>query len=411
MRYVIILSLIILISCNNNRQTEITGFRGPDRSGIYNEPGLFDSWPEVGPEEIFFTDSIGEGYGSPVIVDELIYVTGTRDSTAILFCIDMTGHHVWQLELGKEWIKNYPGSRSTPTIAGDLLYVGSGYGNLYCIDLETRSISWSKNMESDFNGILPMFGHSESPVVLDEKVFWTAGGKVHNVVVLNRFTGALIWSAPGYGERSAYNQPSVITLASGRSIFVTFTAYHLLGLDTDTGELLWSHLQDNTSPSERKKGIGDTHANPVLFENNNLYYAAGDGNCGVKLSINSEGTKISEVWRNTHFDSYMGGIIKSGDYLYGSGTRTPRLKSVHAETGIITDSLSIGSGVVIATDSMIYYYSQKGMMHLVSYNEGILEPVSAFRIARGTREHFSHPLIHKGVLYVRRGNALCGYRI
>jgi outer membrane protein assembly factor BamB len=402
--------LMITFSCSKS-ETQIAEFRGPDRYGIFNEEGLMKSWPENGPESVFLIDSIGDGYGSPVISDGLMFFTGAPDSVALLYCYDLYGNKLWTYELGEEWVENYPGSRSAPTVKGNLLYVGTGMGNLYCIDIKKNQLVWSKDFRKDFQGVLPLFGHSESPYVYGDKVFWTAGGEEYNVIALNRFTGDLIWSSEGLGERSAYHPPRVVVTPSGRSILLTFSAYHLMAFDTESGKLLWTHEQDNYSPADRKPGNGDTHSNTVIYEDGNIYYAAGDGNCGVRIKISDDGSEFKEVWRNKGFDSYMGGIVKIGNHLYGSGTARPKLFSIHAETGIITDSLAIGRGVVIAADNMIYFYSQQGSIHLVAYDQGKLKDVSSFRIEKGTREHFSHPVIHQGVLYVRRGNAIMGFSI
>ena len=107
----------------------------------------------------------------------------------------------------------------------------------------------------------------------------------------------------------------------------------------------------------------------------------------------------------------MGGIVKIGDYLYGSGTVKPELLSVNASTGTLTDSLRVGSGAIIAADDMIYYYTQKGDMMLFSYNQGKFKKVSSFRIKQGTLQHFSHPVIYKSVLYQRHGNTLMAFDI
>jgi hypothetical protein len=107
----------------------------------------------------------------------------------------------------------------------------------------------------------------------------------------------------------------------------------------------------------------------------------------------------------------MGGIVKIGDYLYGCGTVRPDLLSINATTGVLTDSLRVGTGAVIAADSMLYYYTQKGDMMLLSYNQGKIKKVSSFRIIEGTLQHFSHPVIHQGVLYLRHGNTLMAFDI
>ncbi len=410
MKNISILFALILLLTSSSGTTRIYEWRGPDRSGVFNESNLLKTWPDGGPKEIWAIDNIGNGFVSPAFADENFYITGEIDSMEILFSYNLKGEKQWQTTLGKEWMKSFPGSRSAPTIVDNLLYVGTGLGNLFCINRANGKIVWSKDLITDFNGALPLHGHSESPLIVDEKIFWNAGGKDNNVVALNRFTGRLIWSNKGFGERSAYNSPKLIELPS-RKILVTFSAYHLMGLDIKTGNLLWSHEQDNYPPDKRTPGNGDTHSNTVLYENGSIYYTAGDGNCGVKLKLSDDGTKITEIWRNKGFDSFMGGIVKIGDYLYGSGTVKPELLAINASTGILTDSLRVGSGAIIAADDMIYYYTQKGDMMLFSYNHGKFKKVSSFRIKQGTLQHFSHPVIYKSVLYQRHGNTLMAFDI
>jgi len=410
MKNVTLLFTLIILLTSSSGTTRIYGWRGKDRGGIYYESNLLKTWPAEGPKELWTIGNIGNGFVSPIFADDNFYISGEVDSMEILFSFNLKGEKQWQTTLGKEWMKTFPGSRSAPTIVDDLLYVGTGLGNLFCVNRANGKIVWSKDLVADFNGALPLHGHSESALILGEKIFWTTGGKDNNVVALNRFNGRLIWSNKGFGERSAYNSPKLIELTS-RKIIVTFSAYHLMGLDCNTGNLLWAHEQDNYPPEKRLPGYGDTHSNTVLYDNGFIYYVAGDGNCAVKLKLSDDGTKITEVWRNRGFDSFMGGIVKIGDWLYGSGTVKPELLAINASTGVITDSLKIGSGAIIAADDMIYFYTQKGDMMLLNYSQGKIEKVSSFRIKEGTLQHFSHPVIYEGVLYQRHGKVLMAFDI
>lgn len=389
---------------------QISEWRGPERSGIYNESNLLKSWPAEGLDEIMSIESVGNGFVSPILNEDLIYITGAFDSILNIQCYDLAGKKIWQTPLGKEWMKNYPGSRSPITVAGDQVYAGSGYGDLYCIEKKSGRLLWSKNLKKDFDGVLPMHAHSEAPLVEGDKVFWVPGGKTFNVVAMNRFTGSLFWSHKGLGEPSGYNSPKLIKLP-GRSIIVTASSYNLMGLDTKDGSLLWSHPMDNTPLEKRSPGIGDTHCNTVLYENGVIYYAFGDGNCGVKLELSADGSKIKELWRNKSLDTYMGGILKSGNYIYGGSSSKPVLLSVNATTGETTDSLRIGTGAIISADNMLYYYTEKGDMILLKYINGDMTEVSRFRIKKGNGQHFSHPVIYKGVLYLRHGTVLQAFNI
>lgn len=401
---------LLILSCSTP-QAEIYEWRGTDRLGIYPDTNLLQEWPEEGPGELWTLEGLGRGYGSPQFTEDRFYVTGEEDSMALLYCADLNGNILWQSTLGKEWVSSYPGSRSAPTIVDDLIYVGTGMGDLYCVNAADGSLVWSKDFTRDFQGVYPLHGHSEAPVISGDKVFWTPGGPVHNVVALHRKTGELIWSNPGFGERSGYNPGKLVT-HKGRELFVTFTSAKLLGLDANTGELLWSHHQDVYTEKERETiGIGDSHANSVIYSDGSIYYVAGDGNGGVRLDLSEDGSTFTQAWRNPGFDSFFGGVVLIDNYLYTSGTHSQYLFSIDADSGLLRDSLRIGQGALIAADEKLYYYNQRGQMYLLSSIQGKLQELSKFKINKGTRHHFSHPVIHRGVLYQRRGDALMAFDI
>jgi hypothetical protein len=68
-------------------------------------------------------------------------------------------------------------------------------------------------------------------------------------------------------------------------------------------------------------------------------------------------------------------------------------------------------GSTIVADDMLYIYTEKGDMNLVKPDHDGLKVMSTFKINKGTKEHFAHPVIHKGVLYIRHGKTLMAYAI
>jgi outer membrane protein assembly factor BamB len=385
-------------------------WRGTERNGFYVETNLLKSWPPEGPAMTWKTGIIGNGYGSPTVTADRIYITGELDTTGYLFAFTPEGKLLWKSAYGKEWVVNYQGSRCAPTVAGDLVYVCSGLGDLACFDAVTGTKKWSVDMIHDLHGRFTLFGHAESSLIDGDKVFLVPGGKDTNVVALNRFTGKIIWISKGQSEIPGYNSPYLVRLFN-RDLLVTFTAYSLLGIDAQTGELLWTHPQDNIPRDERKPGNGDTHSNTILYESGFIYYFAGDGNGAVKLELSADGKEIRQVWRNKTIDNYMGGFVKQGDKIYSCVSEKKQLKCIDAGTGVILDSLKCGVGTIILSDDMLYYYNQKGEVRLIKPGPGRLEQAGFFKITDGTKEHFSHPVIHHGVLYIRHGNSLMAYNI
>jgi len=404
----IICVFLVLCYVSSFAQT-VLEWRGTDRKGVYAEKNLVKSWTKDGPKQLWLNENVGNGYGSPSITADRIYINGEIDTLGYLIAMDLKGTILWKTDYGKEWVKTFPGSRSQPTIVGDLIYVCSGLGNIACIDTKGTK-KWAVNMLGDLHGQELMHGHSESPLVDADNVFLTPGGKDTAVVALNRFTGKIVWVYKGNGERPGYNSPVLITLAK-RSVLVTFTAYTMLGLDAKTGALLWKHEQINVPVAERQLGNGDTHSNSVWYEDGCIYYIAGDGNCAVKLELAADGTSVKQLWRNKDVDNFMGGFIKIGNYIYSCTNAHKNLVSIDAKAGVAVDSLKCGIGSLILADNLLYYYNQKGEVHLIKYNGAKLEIVSTFKVAKGTKEHFAHPVICNKVLYIRHGKAFMAYSL
>lgn len=396
----ILLIAVLLFACNT-KQKKVSEWRGENRSGIYNETNLLKVWPADGPELLWDIDSIGNGYGSPVISENTMYLNGEIDSLAYLIALDLQGKILWKTEFGKDWMKNFIGSRSAPTIVDDLVYVASGMGDIACINAESGEIKWKINMLEKFQGKNTRFGYSQSLLVDGDLVFAAPGGAENNIVALNRFTGEMTWTCAGVGEVSAYCSPLLLDFPS-RKVLVTFSDNALLGIESQTGKLLWTELQDT---------LCDINGNTPIFENGYLYYVAGCGNGTVKMKISEDGSQITEVWRNKELDNIMGGAVKLNGKIIASGHRKKVWKSVDAETGETRDTLSFGRGATIAADGMLYCYNERGQVGLVKVTPDSMELVSKFKVTKGTKEHFAQPVINNGVLYIRHGDVLLAYDI
>ena len=74
------------------------------------------------------------------------------DNKGYIYAITPNGKLKWKASYGPEFTESYPGSRSTPTISGDLLYIYSGLGVLTCMDANTGNIKWTKDVFKDFDG-------------------------------------------------------------------------------------------------------------------------------------------------------------------------------------------------------------------------------------------------------------------
>lgn len=397
-----LISFVAITALLVNASAQVpTHWRGPTQDGIYAESGLLKQWPAGGPEIIWSFKELGQGHSSAIVDQDFVYTTGMISDMGHLFKFDLNGKLLYKKQYGPEFTESWYGTRGTPTIVGDKIYVLSGMGKLFCFSNESGNILWSKDLSGDFDGKVIQWGMNETPVVDGKVIYITPGGKKNGLVALNRHTGDLIWSSPGTGELTSYCTPLLFE-HNGRKMLATHFESHLVGFDATTGKMLWKQHQPNKY---------SVHPNTPVYHDGKLFYLSGYGKGGGMLELSPDGNSIKKIWTHKKMDSRMGGAVLVDGYVYGSGDS--RVWSCYDwETGEEKyTSNEIGHGVVIYADGMLYCYSQRGELALVTPDPSGFRVVSKTKVALGSEQHWAHPVIYDGVLYVRHGRALIAYKV
>jgi len=380
---------------------ENSQWRGKSRDGVYNETGLLKQWPDGGPELLWHNEELGEGYSSAAIANDKIYITGMIDSTGYLFVFDLKGNLLSKKDYGLEWNENYNGSRSAVNVNDGRLYIFSGRGVLLCYDEKTLDVLWSKDFMTDFDGGKLKFGITESHLIVGDILYATPGGENNNMVALNKRTGDIIWSSKGTGKPSTYCSPQYVDNPE-MPVIVNAIDSSLVAFNARTGEMLWE--------LDQKNPYGMSPNTPI-YGDGKIFSTTGGGIGSMLLQITDGGKNVEKVWSN-EMDNKMGGAVKVGNYVYGSGEKNRYWYCIDWNTGkTVYKDNKIGVGNIIACDGMLYCYSDKGEMALVKPGAEKFDVTGKFNITLGTNEHWAHPVIYKGVLYVRHGSTLMAYNI
>ncbi|MBP5796106.1 MAG: PQQ-binding-like beta-propeller repeat protein, partial [Bacteroidales bacterium] len=123
--------------CAYAQSTAPDGFRGPKHDGQYlSETGLMKTWPADGPAKLWENLQVGDGYSSPVIDGDRVYITGLSEDKRqeVLTALDKNGKVIYTAAYGSPWRNSYPESRTTPTIYNGKAYVISGSGEVVCLN-------------------------------------------------------------------------------------------------------------------------------------------------------------------------------------------------------------------------------------------------------------------------------------
>ncbi len=400
-RYLFLTLTVLMAIGSTNAQ--VTRWRGPQGNGIYPDKNLLKEWPADGPAMIWHFDELGKGFSSPVFAHDRIYLTGTVNDQGFIYVLSMDGKLISKFPYGKEFVESWPGARSSVTIAGDLLYMESGYGSLFCMDPKDGSIKWKKEFLTDFDGKNITWGFTETVLIDKDVLYCTPGGQVNNVMALNRMTGATIWSSTGKQELSAYCSPLLMDFPA-RKLLVTMTANSIIGLDAKDGKLLWSHPQTNEYA---------VHANTPVYADGGLLCFSGYGQGGPKLRLSADGSSVTQEWFAKTFDSRMGGAVYVDGYVYGSGDNAGKeWQCLDWKTGERKyASTEVAKGVVIYADGMLYGYTQRGDLFMAKATPAEFKVAGKVAVTLGSDQHWAHPVINNGLLYVRHGSALIAYKI
>jgi len=411
MKKVLILSLVLTIGFSAFSQ--VIQWRGEKRDGYFKESGLMKTWPANGPEMILKVEKLGKGFSSPVIANQTIYVTGMIDTLDYLTAIDLQGKIKWQVPYGRSWSKSFPDTRSTPTVEGDRVYVVGGLGRLVCIDANTGKENWAVDVDKDFKSEWHIWGVSETPLIVDNMVICTPGGKETSVVAFDKMTGKLIWESESVGGQRAYASPTIYEYKNFRFILAV-TATHLIALNPKDGTVAWNYKYYKNELWKDQPGLIWT--NTPVFKNDEILLSMGYDYPAVMLKMDPSGTSVSEKWTNNVLDNHHHGVLVSGDYIYGSNWisngkgKWVCLKWDTGELKYETDWINKGS--LIGADDLFYVYEEKtGTVGLIKPNPEKWDVISTFKVTNGTGPHWAHPFISGGKLYIRHGEVLMVFNI
>lgn len=404
LKQLFILSAITLLFIQCKDPVEISQWRGPERDGIYPDINLLDEWPENGPELLWSFDDLGIGYTSASITSDLVYITGTKDSTTFLYAFNHNGELQWEKDMGLEWMKTYPGVRSTPLIYDELGYIFNGLGVLQCFDAKTGDMKWEIDFLKDHGARNIQHGFTENLLIDGDKLYVTPGGEDLNIAAVNRITGEFIWTSKVNGEKSAYCSPNLIN-HNGNKYLITMLFNSLISINAETGELAWEK-----ELTEEKYGI---HANIPIYHEGYLFAVEGWLYGAFKIKLSGDGSSYTDVWKVDSADAQLGDAVLLNDKIYVSSASKNEWYCIDWNTGEIdysTDTLKWGA--IIAADDKLYMYATNGELALVDPKETEFEIKGKFNPGGSKRpDHFAYPVIHDQKLYIRYINNLWVYDI
>ena len=402
---------ILFISLNLNLVAQEVQWRGPNRDGKYPDTNLLQEWPDGGPKRVLLKGKLGSGYASPVVYNDVIYITGRRDSFDVLTALTMKGDVLWETTIGKSWPSSYPDSRSTPTIENNRIYVTASLGTVNCINAETGEIIWAVNTHEKYKGEFHIWGMAESILLTETAVISSPTGKETAMVALSKVDGSLIWKTKSMGDVRSYASPLLIEYNGVKQI-VGITSENVLSVNPETGDINWSY----NLKKGHAHGVNNINTNTPLYHDGEIYVTRGYNAESVMLKMAEDSKSVSLKWSNKALDTHHGGVVLLDGYIYGSNwlnNGKGNWLCQEWETGkIMYEEKWHNKGQIIFADKRLYIYEEKqGNVGLIEPNPSKFILKGTFKIDEGNGPHWGHPTIYNGYLLIRHGKALMIYDI
>lgn len=286
-------------------------WRGPLGNGSIEHgsyPVKFDS-----EKYLWRTELPGKGCSTPILLDEMIYLTSPAGGNDALLCYDFQGAEKWRTAFGQENAgkhRNGSGSNASPATDGKAIFVFFKSGTFAAVELDGK-VRWKTDLVERFGKDTLFWDHGTSPVLTEKYVIMA---RMHQgeswLAAFDKATGELVWKVARNYETPTecdhgYTTPLVIQHQGKESILV-WGAEHLTIHNTTDGQVSWSC--GNFNPAGNK--LWPAIATPVIVGDIVVIaYGRNDRGIprlhGIRLTGSGDVTATNHVWQRDDVGTFV----------------------------------------------------------------------------------------------------------
>lgn len=358
-------------------------FRGPRLDGISDDKD-FNPEHKTPPKKLW-EKNVGSAFSSFSAVGDRLYTCGTKDKQQTLVALNAdTGEIVWETPIEKEYRNEFgDGTRATPTVDGDRVYILGAFGRLLCVEAATGKVVWEKQFDHP-----PTWGYSASVLIEGDLAITTAGEEQGALVAFEKKTGKQMWICGK--DTVGYAMPYPLTF-EGKRMIAGFTGDSAILADAASGRELWQQTWETD---------WKVNAAMPIFANGRLFLGSGYKTGAALLSLRAEGDKVvsQQVWKNPKLlNKFQSAVLHDG-HLYTSDEKA--FKCIDWETGKEKWSESrTANGTVFIANAHLFLLTEGGQLRIGKVSPEAFKPLTTADILDG--RCWSIPVLHRGRLYAR----------
>ena len=394
------LCLTLFLMVNASAMAQSPGwpqFGGPQRNFMVEAKGLAATWPATGPKRLWSRE-LGEGHSAILADAGRLYTMYSKGDQEFVVALDAdSGKALWEKPNAATTaglaLENGNGPHATPALSGDLLFTVGVIGKLQALEKQSGRILWAHDLWKEYGGKLMDRGYSCSPLVWKNTVIVTVGGAGQALMAFDQKTGAVVWKKQDFDISPS--SPVIINV-DGQDQLVIALADHIVGMNPNNGELLWSH------PHQCNWGLNISV--PVWGAGNILFVSSAysGGSRALQLNQSDGKTTVKELWANRRMRVHHGTMIRVGDLVFGSsGDFGPApMTAVDVRTGaIVWQDRSFPKANFVYADGKLILLDEDGVLALVALSPQGMKVISRTNLL--TNLAWTAPTLVGTKLYVR----------
>ncbi len=377
-------------------------FLGPHRNGTVDDARLATDWQAQAPRRLW-RQPVGIGWSGFAVAGNRAITQEQRGEDEAVVCYDLASGAVL-------WFYKYPahfqsrlageGPRATPTIVSNYVYSLGSTGALNCLELATGKSVWTRNVVQDNHGEVNEWGMSCSPLVFDDLVVVSAGGRDNrSLVAYKASSGDFVWGAGDHG--AGYSSPCLVTLAGVRQILI-FNSGGVFAHQPADGKILWHYPWRGGHPHVSM---------PVVLPEDRVLISSGYGTGSelVKISKDSQGLfNATPIWKSTRLKAKFTNLVYREGFIYGLDDGI--MVCLDASTGELKwKEGRYGHGQEILAGDLLLVGAESGEVILLQPNPQ--QPRELARFSAFTEKTWNPPALAGEYLLVRNDKEAACYRL